>query len=103
MIGDEFKVMSPLSDDICEQNVHDRNIKRGTTCKDHMPISYLVICRHLIHRFAYYHPLFYEINTFLSIYDLDFVKVFYFKLNLFHGGYRDFMVVQQQFTFFISM
>ena len=51
--------MSPLSDDICEQHVHDRNIKRGTTCKDHMPISYLVICRHLIHRSAYYHPLFY--------------------------------------------
>ena len=48
--------MSPLSDDICEQHVHDRNIKRGTTCKDHMPISYLVICRHLIHRSAYYHP-----------------------------------------------
>ncbi|KAI2799356.1 hypothetical protein BLOT_014517 [Blomia tropicalis] len=47
MIGDEFKVMSPLGDDICGQN---------------------------------------EINTFLSIYDLDFVKVFYFKLNLFHGG-----------------
>ncbi|KAI2804624.1 hypothetical protein BLOT_003611 [Blomia tropicalis] len=36
-----------------------------------------------------------EIITFLSIYDLDFVKVFYFKLNLFHGGYRDFMVVHQ--------
>ncbi|KAI2798459.1 hypothetical protein BLOT_012740 [Blomia tropicalis] len=38
MIGEEFKFMSPLSDDICEQHVHDRNIKRGTTCKDHMPI-----------------------------------------------------------------
>ncbi|KAI2798338.1 hypothetical protein BLOT_014998 [Blomia tropicalis] len=60
MIGEEFKFMSPLSDDICGQN---------------------------------------EINTFLSIYDLDFVKVFYFKLNLFHGGYRDFMVVNLSLVF----
>ncbi|KAI2801813.1 hypothetical protein BLOT_009630 [Blomia tropicalis] len=27
MIGDEFKVMSPLGDDICGQNVHNRRNK----------------------------------------------------------------------------
>ena len=34
-------------------------------------------------------------HTFLPIYDLDFVKVFCFKLILFHGGFRDLMVVHQ--------
>ena len=45
MIGDEFKVMSPLGDDICGQNVHNRSIKRGTTCTVLMSIICLVIRR----------------------------------------------------------